>query len=146
MKICSRCGTLKDVSEFYPCKHLKSGLRSDCKRCISTNSKQRWANGGKDKRDYDKAKDQALRRKYGITREVYCKMFNEQCGVCAICKKPNLSIDSRSGEPRDLSVDHDHNSGKIRKLLCMNCNRGLGYLKDDPELLRMASEYIESHR
>jgi Recombination endonuclease VII len=80
-----------------------------------------------------------MRKKYGITLEQYQAMLEKQNGVCAVggehCK---------SG--RALSVDHDHTTGKLRGLLCGNCNRGIGYLQDDPELIRAALEYILSYQ
>lgn len=65
-------------------------------------------------------------------------MFASQGGVCAICRQP----EGREG--RSLSVDHDHDSGVVRGLLCDSCNVGLGRFRDDPELVRSALEYLSS--
>ena len=62
-------------------------------------------------------------------------MLVEQNGVCAICKK-TCTIRKR------LSIDHDHKTGGIRKLLCSRCNSGLGFFLDDPELLIAAAKYL----
>lgn len=66
-------------------------------------------------------------------------MLAAQGGVCAICGETNAS-------GRDLSVDHDHETGEIRQLLCSNCNTGIGLLKDNPELLIKASAYLMKHK
>lgn len=74
-------------------------------------------------------------KKYGITEVDYQTLLAKQNGGCAIC--------GSSGERRRLDVDHCHITDKIRGLLCNNCNRGLGHLKDDPALLRLAATYLE---
>ncbi len=79
--------------------------------------------------------------KYGITGEDYTRMHKQQGGLCAICKKPETM--SRSDR---LSVDHCHTTGKVRGLLCANCNNGLGRFKDDPAALNAAARYIRKHQ
>lgn len=81
-----------------------------------------------------KLRNFTLKRKYGITLEVYQILFEQQNGVCAICK--------RSEERRTLAVDHNHKTGKVRGLLCGSCNRALGLFNDDPEILATAREYV----
>lgn len=85
----------------------------------------------------------ALRR-YGLTPDELANMIATQGNRCAICGEspdPNgIKAASR------LHVDHDHSTGQVRQLLCNNCNRGIGYLKDDPVLVRAAADYIERHR
>ena len=78
-----------------------------------------------------------LKQKFGINRDQYQVMLNQQDNVCAICKE-NEIVPNRS-----LSVDHDHKTGKIRGLLCSNCNPGIGKFKEDIELLRRAVVYLE---
>lgn len=64
-------------------------------------------------------------------------MLASQGGGCAICQKPD-------GEGKDrLHLDHDHETGKARGLLCGPCNRGIGMLRDDPALVRKALDYLE---
>jgi hypothetical protein len=85
--------------------------------------------------------DQDLRYHYDITLERYNELLAKQEGVCAICKK--LEVNSRI---KRLVVDHDHKTGKIRGLLCHRCNCGIGYMKDDLQLLQMAIEYLRAGR
>lgn len=75
-----------------------------------------------------------LKAKYGITLEQYDQMFNKQGGVCAICGRPP--------KIRRLAVDHDHKTGIVRGLLCFRCNYGLGFWKDDKQLLGAALTYL----
>jgi hypothetical protein len=79
-------------------------------------------------------------RRYGITLEQYFELFNKQNGVCAICSRPESEI--LRGKIRALNVDHDHSTGKIRGLLCSECNKGIGNLGDSTEVLRRAIEYL----
>src|SRR6516164_480191 len=74
----------------------------------------------------DKVRDAELRKRYGIGVEKYDAMVSEQNGLCAICMRAETSTNPRTGKPRALAVDHCHRSGHVRKLLCQNCNQGLG--------------------
>ncbi len=87
-----------------------------------------------------------LLAKYAISLEQYNKMLEAQNGKCAICRSYESRILKNSTKPDSLSVDHDHESGANRGLLCHNCNTGLGKFKDNPELLQVASEYLNKHR
>ena len=78
----------------------------------------------------------SLKAVYGITLEQWDRMIIRQLGCCAICGE----------QSRDLHVDHCHETGKIRALLCHKCNRGLGLFEDEPERLREAARYIVKHR
>lgn len=81
------------------------------------------------------------RRVYGITLEQYLDMAEKQNYVCALCGKSNFAMGcTHTG---CLVVDHDHKTGKVRGLLCHNCNRALGLLHDDPDLMHKASEYVK---
>lgn len=92
--------------------------------------------------DYYRASD--LRRNFGIDLADYQRMFVEQKGVCAICSEPET--EKRLGKTRWLAVDHDHETGDVRGLLCQSCNKAVGLLRDNPELARGAAAYLEKHR
>ena len=75
---------------------------------------------------------------YGITSEEYQRVYEYQNGTCAICQRAR-------GIRKKLSVDHDHVSGEVRGLLCQKCNRDvLGHLRDDPNALYRAADYLMS--
>lgn len=82
---------------------------------------------------------------FGVDAPRYQEMLREQNGVCAICHEPERSPDKASGKTRDLAIDHDHETGAIRELLCSNCNRALGLFRDDPALLDAARAYLHKH-
>ncbi len=81
-----------------------------------------------------------IQRRFGITQEQYEAILKKQDGLCAICSKPQ---GSGTNQDKRLAVDHDHKTGKIRGLLCTNCNPGLGFFKDDIVFLKRAIEYLE---
>src|SRR3990167_292412 len=83
--------------------------------------------------------DQRMRR-YGITASEYERLFEIQCGKCAICKIPNCG-DSRGGR---FHVDHCHATKRVRGLLCTNCNLGIGKFHDDPIRLEQAAMYLRT--
>lgn len=91
--------------------------------------------------DPEKVRAKNLQKMYGISHEEYEKMWEEQEGLCKICGNPE-SVKLK-GVVKLLAVDHCHSSGKVRGLLCNNCNRAIGMLKDDPEILRRAASYLE---
>lgn len=82
---------------------------------------------------------------YGITEAQYEDMKKKQEYKCYLCGGDGF-IMNKASHHETLCVDHDHATGKVRKLLCHNCNRALGLLQDDPHLLRKAAEYIEAHK
>jgi hypothetical protein len=84
-------------------------------------------------------RDGIIRRVYGITLAEYNKMFEDQGGRCAICGSPD------EVEGRRLAIDHCHDSGRVRGLLCGKCNRGLGLFYDNKQLLENAISYLSTH-
>lgn len=75
---------------------------------------------------------------YGLTIEKFAEIYAHQDGVCAICKLPEMDRDR-------LVIDHDHITGRVRGLLCSGCNVGIGALRDDPETIRRARDYVFAH-
>jgi hypothetical protein len=86
-----------------------------------------------------KAKFQEIKRKYGLSDKQYNEMLTQQVSGCTICGKTMVE------NARYLAVDHNHNTGKIRELLCDSCNNGLGRFQDNPLLLRKAADYLDKH-
>lgn len=82
-------------------------------------------------------------KKYGLTIEEWAQMYQDQDGVCAICEKPETR--AHNGIVTRLSVDHDHETGAVRGLLCDACNTSIGRVNDDPNLLWKAMEYLIRH-
>lgn len=90
-----------------------------------------------------KRKNYEYKRKFGITFDDYQKLLENQNNVCAICKKEESFV--LRGVKHSLAVDHCHNTGKIRGLLCRNCNQGLGLFHDNVEFLNEAIYYLTNN-
>jgi hypothetical protein len=86
-----------------------------------------------------------IKHKYGITAEDYLNILETQGNVCAICKNKETAIDKHSKRVKNLAVDHNHKTGKVRGLLCSACNRGIGYFKEDKRSLYEAIEYLKKY-
>ena len=122
-KACTKCGQLKPFSDYWVHSGAADGRQSQCISCLAMPEIRR---------------EHKLQRAYGIGVEEYNQLLTDQGGVCCICQK-----ECSSG--RQLAVDHNHQTDKVRGLLCGNCNVGIGNLKDDPNLLRLAAEYLEKN-
>ena len=81
-----------------------------------------------------------IKHKYGLEWDRYIEMLDDQGNRCAICGRHREEFN------KELVVDHDHETGKVRGLLCYGCNNGIGTLQDDPDVLRKAIEYLEKHK
>ena len=84
-------------------------------------------------------REKSLQHRYKITGDEYEYLLAQQGGFCAICGIEHTET------PKRLAVDHNHNTGKVRGLLCSNCNRAIGLLQDNPGLLRKAADYLEEN-
>jgi RNA polymerase subunit RPABC4/transcription elongation factor Spt4 len=115
-KICNKCKQLLPQDKFNFHTTSPDGLQSFCKQCTVLNRR-------------------------GVSKLIYEQLLEKQNYLCAICGKPETSKNS-VGLVQQLSVDHDHRTGKIRGLLCCHCNHLLGSAKDDTQVLRKAIDYL----
>ncbi len=163
--LCSKCKAEKPLAEFRKRPERKRGYQSRCMVCQAEDAKtpHRRAKANqktyefrmrlkqRDYKEYRRREREANLTRYGIGIEGYAEMFAAQDGKCAICGgQPcgnRWTRDAETGEKREqrFSVDHCHKTGKVRALLCGQCNRGIGDFKDNPELMRKAAEYVEKH-
>jgi len=149
MKECKDCKETKALFLFPKNKTYASGYASSCKDCKSSYAKK-WAQINQEKikekkskyhfKNKDKSRDQYLQKTYGITSSEFDLLNEQQQGRCAIC-----GIKGEHNRWGVLVVDHCHKTGDVRKLLCNNCNTGLGLFKDNPKLLRTAALYLEEN-
>jgi hypothetical protein len=147
MKTCKQCKQIKPLTDFYNEPRVKDGKQARCKVCHGkVTEKYRKENleiyrkaSLKNWHSLDvKKKQERWIKRYGINAKDYKQMFDEQNGVCKICQKPCLSR-------QFLSVDHCHQTGKVRGLLCVKCNTALGMLDDNIQNLTSAIEYLKKH-
>lgn len=122
MKKCGKCEKQKNKKEFSKNVRTKDGLNAFCKECDSIKHRLNRADNP------ETIKSKKLFNKYGITLEEYNNILHNQGYVCAHCKLPERKIDYRTGKLHALCVDHDHETGKVRGLLCMLCNTRLEYI------------------
>lgn len=135
-KICKKCGELKPISEFSfkrP-KGRKPGLQPRCKTC-SIEDIRLW----REAQSEERLKDLYYKRTYGLSLEDFNLMFVKQKGKCPLCNR-DLSLIHLNADR--AVVDHCHKDGHIRGILCNECNRGLGYFKDNKETLMNAIKYL----
>lgn len=134
MKTCCNCKKEKDYSLFYKDSHSKDGYAYRCKDCRKEYEKE-YAKT-------DKYKIKVRRNRWkeaniNITHEEYEQLLKQQDGRCAVCSTDTNQFG------KGMCVDHCHSTGKIRGLLCTECNLGLGYFKDKIELLENAKKYLD---
>lgn len=150
-RTCRVCNEYKDISHFQP-----QGYQ--CRECRNAKQRAYWANLPEDvrqsrqksveyQREYrakNPAKVKELSRKthmmrtFNMTIEQYDEMLEAQNGVCAICQQSCTT-------GNNLAVDHNHETGKVRALLCKNCNTAIGLMKEDVDRMIKAIEYIKHH-
>lgn len=153
-KKCTKCGQSKKLSLFVPkygkAKRLqKNRFTSWCKKCHSKDGVARIMIKKLDplyrenRRLY--ARKRRFARRYGITIGDYQTLFAKQGNACAVCRTKKNTIDGCYGTEKQFPVDHDHNTGKIRGVLCDRCNRALGLLKDDIDVVKSLVSYLKKH-
>lgn len=132
-RVCFRCKTEKPITDFY-----RSNVRYYQRECIACTKerRQRWWKSELGRRSSANTK---LKARFGVTIEEYEAMVLAVGGHCQIC-----GVDVSYNGHR-LALDHNHQTGHLRGILCKACNAGIGRLKDDPALLRRAADYIERH-
>ena len=142
-RVCNCCNTEKPLDQFQKKKGYKEGRIPQCFDCSRAIELARHhANkheGGYGAYNYEKDRDAKLRAAYGISYGEYQLMLEAQQGACAICGTTS------TGKRKAFHVDHCHHTGKVRGLLCSNCNTGIGGLRDDIGLLKRAIEYLENN-
>lgn len=154
LKTCTKCAETKPLLSFYLHRGTRDGRSTYCAECQKAATRA-WNAANRDRikaRNAAHAAENPDQRRrdhrqywlkmYGLDQASYAAMLEAQGGVCAICQQPERVIDSRTGEPRRLSVDHCHTTGKVRGLLCGHCNRGIGQFADDYERAFRAAAYL----
>ena len=159
MPICKKCNKDLDESKFTSYKKRgKEGKSytykfSTCTQCRYEHfrskpenvEKQRKASREHYHRNFDRLTSERMEKRYGITKEQYDILRAKQNYCCSICLKNEKDVPKGFAKTHEtaLHVDHDHDTGKIRGLLCTSCNTMLGQAHDDCEVLKRAIDYLE---
>ncbi|MET9255914.1 endonuclease VII domain-containing protein [Streptomyces sp. NPDC003717] len=114
-KLCRTCGQVKPHSEWHRNATASDGLATRCKACKAVQGRRGH-----------------LKRQYGLTEDEREALVSAQRGVCCICLAAS-----------PVHVDHCHETGRVRGVLCFSCNAALGQFKDQPEAIRRAAAYVE---
>jgi len=147
-KYCGICRTLLPTTAFYPSRFTQDGFDNRCKECYRTyqrthrkeiNTRVSATRRNNKERHNTYVRRHAYRAKYGISLEKYEEMCKEQNGVCAICHKPE-------SQKKRLAIDHDHETGLVRALLCNSCNAAIGFLQDDIGIASNALAYLTKYK
>jgi hypothetical protein len=159
-KVCRRCEQSLSLDCFYNSPRNRYGKKTICKQCSHKENREYLKNTPgkmlqyarkwkKENRDQYNGIQRAWRsenqlkvkrsnlRVYGLSLEDFDRMVSEQEGKCAICKKIPKKI---------LCVDHCHDSGIVRSLLCNQCNAALGFLHEDPTIIESLLSYVKRHK
>jgi hypothetical protein len=162
-KYCKKCGESKPLSEFYKATENRDGRRGECIACAkvirrkwydanqakAVAAAQRWAERNPERvaayreeyRNRPERKramrDLYYRRTFGLTADDVDALIERQGGQCAICGRTPSRLAS-------WHVDHCHETGVVRGILCIDCNQGIGKFHEDPSRLRAAADYLES--
>ena len=128
---CPKCNETKSLDAFCKASNTAFGISIYCKECQRKKSKVRY------KTHKNEHINNGLKKKYGITLVDYTKLLNKQNNQCLICGKKS------SESKRRLAVDHDHETGKIRGILCEERNRGIGIFKDSIDRLNNSINYLK---
>ncbi len=124
---CNKCKIIKDKKEFYPNRGRSKNIQSSCILC-----------------DKNKVHYPNYLLNYGISIKEYERKADQQNNLCAICQKPETR--KYRNKPKRLSVDHDHETGVTRDLLCGKCNTILGFANEDVTILLQAVRYLQNHK
>lgn len=139
LKVCTGCGEAKPRDQYNNRKTGKDGLNSRCRPCVNAASLA-WYQAN---RDHVKKvhREYVLMSQYGISEAQFQELLEAQDGKCALCSLAFSQIGRRN-----LCVDHDHQTGEVRGLLCRLCNRSIAQLGDNAEGLRRALAYLDRGR
>lgn len=140
MKTCTNCGDEKPLDDFYPLKsgvgrRATAGTFGECKQCNRERAKE-WQRARR-AADPEYSRRVAMRTLYGIGPEDYERLLAAQSGGCAIC-----GTQRPGGRGQRFHVDHHHDTGKVRGLLCHGCNTAVGALGEDVDRLMAAAAYL----
>lgn len=139
-KKCRNCQKTKPITDFYKRWYItKRGCvycyKGNCRQCLIIDAQKRYV--------YNKERIRAshLKQNFGISLKEYNRVLQNQNGVCDICGLAEINKNKKH-----LSIDHDHETSRVRGLLCSKCNLGLGAFGDDIDVMASAISYLINHK
>jgi hypothetical protein len=128
LKICTRCKEEKPLDDFYTQHNIVNGVRfptlsGKCKSCTIALS---------------------IEKRLGVSEEEYNVLYLKQNGKCAICFEEETTLSNNMKTTKKLSIDHDHTTGKVRGLVCANCNSAIGLFKENADIVLSAYNYLKN--
>lgn len=158
MKYCSGCDQNLEFSAFGKDKYRKDGLTTRCKKCRNKKNREYMKRNPEMRKKHNRQNRQKRKefysspegilssrnshlKKYGMSHDDYVIMLEKQNGVCCICKRHRIA--SNKGH---MVVDHCHETGKVRGILCNWCNRGLGLFEDNIDFFKNAIIYLKESK
>ena len=142
MRTCKICNEAKPLTEFYQTVRNGEpyGYHENCKSCYEKKQQENY--------DPIKKRNENLKRVYGIGIEEYNALLEKQNNRCAICEStdPKGRKSGRGGGVDVFYVDHDHKTGNVRGLLCNICNRTMGYVGENSNVLEEMIKYLQKHQ
>ena len=135
-KSCRACGKHLPLTAFWRNSAKKDGHFDECRKCRNRMAAQVRVEDPTRMRRYH------LQKRYGLSEEEFDRLFEVCKGRCQICRRREDELPLLDGKPQRLHVDHNHRTGEIRGLLCIDCNLGLGRFHDSFELLSNAMDYV----
>lgn len=142
-KQCTKCLSVKTLEHFTKRGDYPDRYRSQCKECTRSSNNNRYhtkyAGPSHRKRGYK----HVLKNKYGLTPQEFSSLLESQESECLICSS-KLEDMFKHTEGKRAVVDHCHDTGKVRGILCGTCNTGIGNLQDSTKLLEKAIEYLKN--
>lgn len=130
MKVCPNCSVEKELSSYWK-------NQSCCIECSKWKQKNSW-----ESRTPKKRLEQHLKYKYGVDFATFLAAWADQKGNCAICTDALPDLLSYENRRRGYAVDHNHETGEFRGILCLECNTLLGMAGDNPDILKSAIKYL----
>lgn len=143
MKTCTVCKEEKSLDEYYNYKTASDGKMYRCKKC-DNEARKKWRKSNPEQAQLSQ-RGRNLKHKYGITINEYESLLEQQGGRCACCGVEENTTLYGHNRSLNFAVDHCHTTGKVRGLLCNQCNRAIGMLGDTVEGVRRALKYLETH-
>ena len=137
-KKCIGCNCIKSKSEFRKQAIHADGLNKHCNDCIESKNRHKKP---RKKVTYEKNREYNLKKKFGMTLDDFNKILNNQFGGCAICGDVSPAP-VRSDQRHGFVVDHCHETGVVRAILCQSCNKAIGFLREDPTIAQRTADYL----